>query len=236
MLRTTPGLHQAMDCMLTHLPPAGRYTIDEQAAALPRITAASLQAFLDTDAFASGRMEGLIVGNVDKDTALAVADAARRVFAARGTTPARASDFDRWRAVALEPATAVRVAMAARSAAEPNSAHLTLWQGDRQADVRYEVLVELAALVLKRPAFHQLRTVEQIGYLVWSYATTRAGVPHLAFLLQSTEVSADGIGGRVHAFLRQWRGTFEARALLELTQRNVPQRVPVLPRRQNVST
>ena len=168
-----------------------------------------MQAVLDSAAFATGRIEGIAVGNIDKAFAQNVAEAARGVFTARGTAPASPSQFDRWRAVQLPPQVTVNVAMSARNASEQNSAHMSVWQGTTQSDVHAEVLNELAAHIVKRPAFHQLRTVEQIGYLVWSYATTRAAVPHLAFLLQSTELGATQIGHRVRAFLRQWRATFE---------------------------
>lgn len=183
--------------------------IDEQAEVVQGITVDTLQHFLDHSAFASGRIEGIIVGNVDARAASDIASAARSVFSTRNTRAARPAEFERWRAVALPEAARVAVPMAARSAAERNSAHLSLWQARKQCDDREDMLFELAAHIMKRSAFHQLRTVEQIGYIVWSYASGRAGVPHIAFLLQSTVLGAGAIGGRVRAFLRQWRDLFE---------------------------
>lgn len=98
-----------------------------------------------------------------------------------------------------------------RNPDDPNSAHLAMWQGDTQSNLRATVLSELVDRVMHRPAFHQLRTVEQIGYLVWTYSTQLAEVPHIAFLLQSTVLNAEEIGTRVSAFLQQWRDSFEVR-------------------------
>ena len=78
-----------------------------------------------------------------------------------------------------------------------------------QRDVEQQALAELTENLIERPAFHQLRTVEQIGYCVWTYQSPRGGVPHLAFLMQSTALGGREMEGRVDAFLAQWAATFE---------------------------
>jgi hypothetical protein len=62
-----------------------------------------------------------------------------------------------------------------------------------------------------RDAFHQLRTVEQIGYIVTTYVNVASAVPHIIFLLQSTTVGAAEMGTRIDAFLQQWRASLEVR-------------------------
>jgi secreted Zn-dependent insulinase-like peptidase len=56
-----------------------------------------------------------------------------------------------------------------------------------------------------REAFKQLRTVEQIGYIVTTYVNVASSVPHIVVLLQSTVLGAEQMAGRVQAFLQQWR-------------------------------
>ena len=62
-----------------------------------------------------------------------------------------------------------------------------------------------------REAFKQLRTVEQIGYIVTTFVQTASSVPHLVVLLQSTVLGAQEMAGRVGAFLQQWRSTLAVR-------------------------
>ena len=153
-----------------------------------------------------------MIGNCPAAAAAAAAEAARRVLTERCAAGVLPSELDRWRTVRLPERSAVALTMPCRNAADPNSAHLVLWQAARQADLRGDVLSQLLQRIVKRAAFHQLRTVEQIGYLVWTYETLRSEVPHFAFLLQSTKLGAAEIGERVAAFLQQWRGTFDVRS------------------------
>jgi insulysin len=176
---------------------------------LPRITPARLQRFLDEELFASGRVECIMIGNVSAAAAVTAAEAARSVFTVHQTVPLLPSELDGWRTVRLPQEAVISLAMQGRNPEDPNSAHLTMWQGAAQSSLRGTVLAELVDRVIHRPAFHQLRTVEQIGYLVWTYTALLADVPHNVFLLQSSSLNAEEIGMRVSAFLQQWRGSFE---------------------------
>ena len=58
---------------------------------------------------------------------------------------------------------------------EKNSAVFEYWQHGFGSDLE-TLYAELLALVTEKPIFNQLRTAEQLGYIVWSGADTRANV------------------------------------------------------------
>jgi hypothetical protein len=87
------------------------------------------------------------------------------------------------------------------------SAFLRQWR-----EVRSPVKPYFCALV-ERPLFPFF---PRISLLVLLYSTLLAGVLHIAFLLQSTALHAEGIGTQVNAFLRQWLESLEVRALSSL--------------------
>eukprot|EP00908_Phaeocystis_cordata_P023403 Transcript_5831.p2 GENE.Transcript_5831~~Transcript_5831.p2 ORF type:complete len:207 (-),score=76.91 Transcript_5831:860-1480(-) len=63
------------------------------------------------------------------------------------------------------------------------------------------LLLELLAHILDQPFYHQLRTVEQLGYLVHCGLRFDHGVVGLRFMLQSSEHDAAFLEARVQAFL-----------------------------------
>ena len=63
------------------------------------------------------------------------------------------------------------------------------------------MLLELAAQVINKPCYHQLRTTEQLGYIVFSGLRMDNGVVGLRVLVQSSAVDAAKLDERVEAFL-----------------------------------
>ncbi|KAL9232570.1 hypothetical protein vseg_007669 [Gypsophila vaccaria] len=66
------------------------------------------------------------------------------------------------------------------------------------------VKLELIALIAKQPAFHQLRSIEQLGYIVALLNRNDFGVRGLQFIIQSTAKGPRDIDGRVEAFLSKF--------------------------------
>jgi len=54
---------------------------------------------------------------------------------------------------------------------------------------------------LKIPAFTQLRTVEQLGYIVFTTVSTRSGVGALVFVIQSAIKPPLEVSARIHHFV-----------------------------------
>jgi insulysin len=69
-----------------------------------------------------------------------------------------------------------------------------------------DVLTQLVSMIMEKPVFHQLRTVEQLGYIVWSGADTREGVNGLRVIVQSATRDAAYLHTRVDATLKKVQG------------------------------
>jgi len=78
---------------------------------------------------------------------------------------------------------------------------------------RENALLDLLSHILSDPAYQQLRNVEQLGYIVWTFASRNAGVQSLRMIIQSKNFTPDFLDDRIEQFL------LEARTLLaELTE------------------
>jgi len=87
------------------------------------------------------------------------------------------------------------------NAAETNSAvELTLQAGLDQRPAT--LLVEMLSQILSHPAYEQLRTKEQLGYIVNLGMRVDLGVIGLRVIVQSAQHDAEYLDGRVEAFLR----------------------------------
>ncbi|XP_057438666.1 insulin-degrading enzyme-like 1, peroxisomal [Lotus japonicus] len=69
-------------------------------------------------------------------------------------------------------------------------------------DFKLNVKLQLFALVAKQPTFHQLRSVEQLGYITVLMQRNDCGIRGLQFIIQSTVKAPGNIEQRVEAFLK----------------------------------
>lgn len=86
---------------------------------------------------------------------------------------------------------------------DENSALLHYIQ-THQDNVKQNVLLQLLALVGKQPAFHQLRSVEQLGYIALLRQRNDSGVRGLQFIIQSTVKDPANLDARVENFLNMF--------------------------------
>ena len=92
---------------------------------------------------------------------------------------------------------------------DKDSAVLKCYDLGPKKDVRMHATASLLVHVAKEPFFTQLRTREQLGYLVsMSYSSAR-GRLLLLLRVQSQRVCADDAAARVEAFLDAWRPDFD---------------------------
>ncbi len=68
-------------------------------------------------------------------------------------------------------------------------------------DLARNALAELAVQCCRRDAFHTLRTVEQLGYMVWLAGLPTLTVRAVAFVVQSSAFSAVHLEQRCEAFV-----------------------------------
>ncbi|KAL6657759.1 hypothetical protein ACP70R_005539 [Stipagrostis hirtigluma subsp. patula] len=86
---------------------------------------------------------------------------------------------------------------------DENSALLHYIQ-THQDNVKQNVRLQLLAVVGKQPAFHQLRSVEQLGYIALLRQRNDSGVRGLQFIIQSTVKDSANLDARVQAFLKMF--------------------------------
>nr|GMD41758.1 insulin-degrading enzyme-like 1, peroxisomal [Ipomoea batatas] len=73
-----------------------------------------------------------------------------------------------------------------------------------QDDFLLNVKLQLFALTAKQPAFHQLRSVEQLGYITVLLQRNDFGVLGVQFIIQSTAKDPKHIDSRVEEFLKMF--------------------------------
>lgn len=73
-----------------------------------------------------------------------------------------------------------------------------------QDDFMWNVKLQLFTLIAKQPAFHQLRSVEQLGYITVLLQRNDSGIRGVQFVIQSTAKDPGHIGLRIEAFLKMF--------------------------------
>ncbi|KAI3471679.1 hypothetical protein Pfo_028329 [Paulownia fortunei] len=73
-----------------------------------------------------------------------------------------------------------------------------------QDDFKLNVKLQLFALIAKQPAFHQLRSVEQLGYITVLMQRNDSGVRGVQFIIQSNVKGPGQIDLRVESFLKMF--------------------------------
>ncbi|XP_024981042.1 insulin-degrading enzyme-like 1, peroxisomal isoform X2 [Cynara cardunculus var. scolymus] len=73
-----------------------------------------------------------------------------------------------------------------------------------QDDFKLNIKLQLVALIAKQPAFHQLRSVEQLGYITVLMQRNDSGIRGVQFIIQSTVKGPKHIESRVQAFLKMF--------------------------------
>jgi secreted Zn-dependent insulinase-like peptidase len=130
------------------------YPIDATIAALKRITPESLQAFADNVLFDSAHVEALLIGNVDKDVAMAMAKDFGALLTTRKCFPVEAAEMEHYRLVAIPRGEPVAVHMDVPNKQEQNSAHVTVYQMHEQGSARTAALTDLTDQLMHRCFAH----------------------------------------------------------------------------------
>lgn len=166
--------------------------------------------------FGDMSLEAYVHGNVAPDAAkqlLAIFTAAlpfRTTSASFANVPSRNHYVPRPRVGQLKED--VAVSMMAANPAESNSAVVKYWQYG-MGGIEGKLYAQLLALIAQKPIFHQLRTQEQLGYIVWSSADNRLDVSGFKIQVQSGRRPAHYLSERIDAFMSQFQ-----RTLLSMSQ------------------
>ncbi|KAL4198409.1 hypothetical protein AMTRI_Chr03g140060 [Amborella trichopoda] len=86
---------------------------------------------------------------------------------------------------------------------DENSALLYYIQVGRD-DFKLNVKLQLFVLIAKQPAFHQLRSVEQLGYITFLMKRNDSGIQGVQIIIQSIVKDPEKLDERVEAFLKMF--------------------------------
>ncbi len=172
-----------------YFPPADQLPIAQT------LTLADVQAFARS-LFAQGKIEAMIHGNVSAPSALA---SARRVQAALGPKPVAADQLLRRQLLTLKPGETL---LSSQKLVVNNSAFRRQYVlGDDDAETRAATLI--LSNFIAEPFYSELRTRQQLGYIVFGGAGSEEHRNFAYFIIQSGDYPADEVELRADAMINQ---------------------------------
>ncbi len=178
------------------------YRPEEQ---LPVAQSVSLAAVKDfaRHLYAHGKIEALVFGNV---TAADATAAARRIASVLKVAPLPAADLLRPRRLVTTPGESVR------SSEKLIGNNSCFWRehvlGGDTPELRATTLA--LANAISEPYFTEMRTHQQLGYVVWGGAASEERTNFAYFVIQSGEHPADELEARSNAFIAKLPGMVAA--------------------------
>ncbi|KAJ2793899.1 metalloprotease, partial [Coemansia helicoidea] len=169
-------------------------------AAVDRVAIGDVQALMDA-AFEQARTTVLVAGNFNEADALAVGASVESILGAQPLPGYLAAAN---RAVAYEPGHFL-VQQRALDAGTPNSAARTTVYLGHAASAKERTVSRVLARLLHEPFFDQLRTKEQLGYIVGAGGSDFVGGRAVVSLVVQGEANPAFLALRVQRFLRDFR-------------------------------
>ena len=181
-----PYAHASYYAYLTMQPRAFQYTNEELRDALRRTTLPDLVNYVKT-LWSSGKGQALIQGNLNKKEALALVN---RIDKAIGFRTIAARDYPpRLQALPLPPVAEDSIPtllmIPEPNPSDGNSAVHVLLQSVSRTP-KDQVLIELMNAIVAEPFYEDLRTKQQLGYIVSSGVRALEETRTLAFVVQSS--------------------------------------------------
>ncbi|KDP26057.1 hypothetical protein JCGZ_21090 [Jatropha curcas] len=177
----------------------------EQIEVLHRLEAEDLSKFVPT-LLSRAFLECYIAGNIERSEAEKIIEHVEDVFY-KGSNPICQALFPSQhltnRVIKLEKGKNYLYPIEGLNPSDENSALVHYIQVHRD-DFMLNVKLQLFALIAKQPAFHQLRSVEQLGYITVLMPRNDSGICGVQFIIQSTVKGPGQIDLRVEAFLKMF--------------------------------
>lgn len=107
--------------------------------------------------------------------------------------------------VKLEPATVYEKSYVNPEEKNANNCCRVLFAHCQRRDHKEAAVLNILHGILKEPFFNQLRTQEQLGYIVQCSQQSIGHMLHLTFLVQSSHKDPDFLESRINAFLEAHR-------------------------------
>jgi len=137
----------------------------------------------------SGRMIVGVFGNLDKDQAVKIAENARSTFALKTVARNELQEFRKVKA----PQGESRLNFELVDKKNENSCLVSYFECGQKDDLKSANMVKLLQHYLEQPAFDELRTVQQLGYVVACREQTARDITGFIFLIQSPKFGCSHI-------------------------------------------
>ncbi|XP_021283487.1 insulin-degrading enzyme-like 1, peroxisomal [Herrania umbratica] len=177
----------------------------EQLEVLPHLNAEDLAKFAPM-MLSKAFLECYIAGNIEQEEAESMIQRVEDVFF-KGSNPICQPLFLSQhltnRVVKLERGMNYFHSKEGLNPSDENSALVHYIQVHRD-DFILNVKLQLFVLIAKQPAFHQLRSIEQLGYITVLMQRNDSGIRGVQFIIQSTVKGPGRIDLRVEAFLKMF--------------------------------
>lgn len=144
----------------------------------------------------------MIGGNVSEQWAK---EAMQSVVKKLDYSPLPRSEFNMRRVSKLPTEYEVLTRQTHRNPDDSNSAIKMMFQIGQRGNYAFDVLLELLSDILNKPTFHELRTVQQLGYMVFEGLTSYDNCRALYIIVQSTIADPDELLRRIRKFLKDVR-------------------------------
>jgi insulysin len=212
-----PYAHASYYALLTLQPRSFQYSNKELRDATQKITLPDLAEYVKT-LWSSGKGEALVQGNFDTEEAL---DLVKTIDSVLPFRPIPESEYPPQLEALPLPTSGAKISPTRLLVAEPNPsngnsvAHVMLQSlGKSETD---HVLIELISAVAAEPFFNELRTKQQLGYVVSSGLKGIGSSRTLTFIVQSSVAPAEKLGVEIVKFL----DSVEERLLEKLSEGDV---------------
>lgn len=212
-----PYAHASYYAQLTLQPRKFQYSNQELREATRKIALPDLVLYADT-LWSSGKGEALVQGNFNKDEAL---DLVKTIDSVLPFRPIPSSEYPpRLEALPLPVSSAdeppTRLSIAEPNPANSNSVSHVMIQSLGKSE-KDHVLIELISSIVEEPFYNELRTKQQLGYIVASGLKGVAGTRTLTFIVQSSVAPAEKLSLEILRFL----DTVEERLLQKLPKADI---------------
>ena len=177
------------------------YTPSEQIPVLEKMSRKDIETCLE-QLWSPLFIEALVYGNVRADQAL---DLTRKISSELGVQPLAESEA--FAPAYLEWPSPRKIVHAQELDTNNSCFRFDLKFGPK--DLQTRMLAELLENFMGEPFYSEMRTRQQLGYIVWSGSYQDDINSYLTFIIQSGTHSADALGSKVKAFLplliEQWK-------------------------------
>jgi len=176
------------------------WTPEEKMEVIKRLTVDDLRTFIPIF-LSSMKIRGLVQGNITKEESLQLVEMMEGTL--HKTKPLFPSQYPEQRLVKFKKGLTYVHQSSVPNQHDINSVIWLEYQISARS-VRADALVELLGQIFQVPFYEQLRTQEQLGYLVWSFYHYDEPMALFTFCVQSPQKDPKFLNERIDAFLTEF--------------------------------